>query len=61
MAMVIKVQAILVSGCVSPRLNMTVFDRKIIQILLYGCLIWGSYNKVDQSDKQLFKIIPTNL
>ena len=61
MAMVIKVQAILVSGCVSPRLNMIVFDRQIIPILLYGCLIWGSYNKVDKSDKQLFKRIQTDL
>ena len=26
---------------------MTVFDKQIIPILLYGYPIWGSYNKVD--------------
>ena len=31
-AMLIILQALMVSGCVSPRLNMTVFDKQIIPI-----------------------------
>ena len=60
-AMFIILQALMVSGCVSPRLNMTVFDKQIIPILLYGCPIWGSYNKVDiHYDKHLFERVQTD-
>ena len=58
-AMVIILQAFVVSGCVSPRLNMTVFDKQIIHILLYSCPIWGSYNKIDY-DKHLFERVQTD-
>ena len=59
--MFIILQALMVSGCVSPRLNMTVFDKQIIPILLYGCPIWGSYNKVDiHYDKHLFERVQTD-
>ena len=40
---------------------MTVFDTLIITILLYGCPVWGSYNKVDiHYDKHLFERVQTD-
>ena len=44
--MFIILQAFIVSGCVAPKLNMTVFDKQIITNILHGCPVWGSYNKV---------------
>ena len=48
--MFIILQAFMMSGCVSPRSNMTVFNKQIIPILLYGCPIWGSYDIVITKD-----------
>ena len=59
--MFIILQALMVSACVSPRLNMTEFDKQIIPILLYGCPILDSYSKVDiHYDKHLFERVQTD-
>ena len=56
--MFIILQALMVSGCVSLRLNMTVFDKQINPV----CSIWGSYNKIDiHYDKHLFERVQTDL